>query len=179
MKTSVILTPENIRMELLTADERKRFYEFYQKEILPLEEFRKNSSDKELYDNAIQLKEQQMYREILSVTRPRMNTEDKLGNPILSTDEDIHRREACETQKERDTLNQTQLDRITDIHIFVGGDGYYRIKCSIDGEKQLSERYPDIQRMLVRQGKDIRMVVAEIYEDKLLATREQSQGMKR
>ena len=391
MKTPVILTTDDIRPELLMPEERKRFYEFYQKEIVPLEEFRKASLDKELYDNAIQVKEQEMYRKILSLTRPRMNTVDKLGRRILTPDEYIQRREACATQKERDTLNQTivstvtlgskqdarkvaidasltgyieslnaggyvtgqscsgiladhpneryvqdaedgryingecimfnkqgssayltfwkpeaqgvqtnteeqiedirriataqgwivedtqvfyqpsiclrlprtydgssrqeifdeakaiteelhpglynldfmnwlekrspiivqvekdhggvvmwsdemimqrwqklaqslvqvqeqreqrdclmnQIDRISDVHVFVGGDGYYRIKCCIDGQKQLSERYPDYQRMQVRQGKDIKLVAAEIYEDKLLAARGQLQGLKR
>lgn len=71
-----------------------------------------------------------------------------------------------------------QLDRISDVQVFVGGDGYYRIKCSIDGQKQLSERYSDAQRMLVRQGKDIKLVAAEIYEDRLLNERGQARQMK-
>ena len=107
MKTPVILTAANIRMELLTADERQRFDDFRQKEIAPFEELRKSSLDKELYHDIIQQKEQQLYREVLSVTRPRMNTVDKLGKPILSPDEYIDRRDACTTQKERDDLNQT------------------------------------------------------------------------
>ena len=59
MKTPVILTAANIRMELLTADERQRFYDFRQKEIAPLEELRKSSLDKELYDDIIQQKSMQ------------------------------------------------------------------------------------------------------------------------
>ena len=74
MKIPVILTAANIRMELLTADERQRFDDFRQKEIAPLEELRKSSLDKELYDDIIQQKEQQLYREVLSVTRPRMKS---------------------------------------------------------------------------------------------------------
>ena len=97
----------------MLPEERIRFHEFYEKEILPLEEFRKEFSDKVLYDNAIRTKEQQMYREKMSMTRPQMNTVDKLGRPILTPDEYIRRREACATQKERDTLNQTIVSTVT------------------------------------------------------------------
>lgn len=54
-----------------------------------------------------------MYREKMSMTRPQMNTVDKLGRPILTPDEYIRRREACATQKERDTLNQTIVSTVT------------------------------------------------------------------
>ena len=59
------------------------------------------------------------------------------------------------------------LARITDVTIFVGGDGYWRIRCRIDGVRQMSERVADQEMKAVNAGADPRVLAAEKYMDVL------------
>lgn len=56
------------------------------------------------------------------------------------------------------------LKRITGATLFVGGDGYGRIRCCIDGVRQLSERVADHEMMAVSRGLDPRELAARKYE---------------
>lgn len=75
-----------------------------------------------------------------------------------------------QAQKQRENM-----DRISDVHIFVGGDGYWRIKCRIDGQNQLSERLSDYKLSQINNGTlDMKRAAVEIYEDTLEAIQRQA-----
>lgn len=89
------------------------------------------------------------------------------GGVVLWTDNMIHQRweklaqGLVQAHKQRENMA-----RISDEHIFVGGDGYWRIKCKIDGQNQLSERLPDYKLSQIDKGTlDLKRAAAEIYED--------------
>ena len=72
-----------------------------------------------------------------------------------------------------------QAEHISDVHVFLGGDGAYRIRCSIDGVRQLSERLTQWQLDRLNQGVDKRLVAADVYSHVFDTQQEQSKGLKR
>lgn len=78
----------------------------------------------------------------------------------------------------REEQVQKDMERISDINIFVGGDGYWRIRCKIDGVQQMSERVSDHQMGLVEKV-GAAAVAADVYSIKLRETIEQDSGRKR
>lgn len=98
------------------------------------------------------------------------------GGVVLWTDNMILQRweklaqGLVQAQKQRENMA-----RISDEHIFVGGDGYWRIKCRIDGQNQLSERLSDYKLSQINKGSlDMKRAAAEIYEDTLDAIQHQA-----
>lgn len=85
---------------------------------------------------------------------------------------------AC--RQRRETENAEAVGRISDVTVYMGGDGYYRIKCSIDGESRMSERLSDIELAAISKGECPEAVAARVYSSVLAESKEeQSKGMKR
>lgn len=86
-------------------------------------------------------------------------------------------RQLVSEEKER---QEKLLARITDVTIFPGGDGYWRIKCKIDGKSQLSERIADHEMKAIDNGTPAKVFAAQKYEDVLNAPHEElPKGIKR
>lgn len=101
------------------------------------------------------------------------------GGVVRWTDDMIRQR----WQKLTQSLVQAQrerlgIDRISDVRIYVGGDGHWRIKCRIDGEDMLSEHFSDAMMMLKNKGVDVKILAARCYENQLQPQREQDKGLK-
>ena len=71
------------------------------------------------------------------------------------------------------------LQRISDVRIYVGGDGHWRIKCRIDGEDMLSEHFSDAYMSLLDKGADKTELAAKCYEQQLKNMQKQENGLKR
>ena len=80
-------------------------------------------------------------------------------------------------EKER---QERMFARITDVTIFPGGDGYWRIKCKIDGRSRMSERIADHEMKAINNGTPAKVFAAQKYEEVLNAPHEELQkGIKR
>ena len=100
------------------------------------------------------------------------------GGAVRWTDDMVKQR----WQKLTQSLVQAQrerlgLDRISDVHIYLGGDGHRRIKCRIDGVDMLSEHFSDAAMTMLNKGADIKILAARCYEDQLRP--QQDKGLKR
>lgn len=109
-------------------------------------------------------------------TPNEMEVEKWHGGVVLWTDDMILQRwqklaqGLVQAQKQRENMA-----RISDEHIFVGGDGYWRIKCKIDGQNQLSERLPDCKLSQINKGTlDLKRAAAEIYADTIETLQQQA-----
>ena len=118
-----------------------------------------------------------------------MEVENEHGGVVRWTDELLSRQwekltAALEMHREQrkvaERKEQLQKDmaRISDIVIYVGGDGYWRMRCKIDGVQQLSERVSDHQMGLVEKV-GAAAVAADVYSIKLRGTIGQDSGRKR
>lgn len=100
------------------------------------------------------------------------------GGVVRWTDDMIKQR----WQKLTHSLVQAQrerlgLNRISDVRVYLGGDGHRRIKCRIDGQDMLSEHFSDAAMTMLNKGVDIKILAARCYEDQLQA--KQDRGLKR
>jgi len=71
------------------------------------------------------------------------------------------------------------MQRISDVRTYLGGDGHWRIKCRIDGVNQLSEHFSDAAMTALNRGEDIKKLAADIYRSALDASLQQDRGIKR
>lgn len=71
------------------------------------------------------------------------------------------------------------MQRISDVRTYLGGDGHWRIKCRIDGVDQLSEHFSDAAMTALNRGEDIKKLAADIYRSALDASLQQDRGIKR
>ena len=70
------------------------------------------------------------------------------------------------------------MERISDVRIYVGGDGYHRIKCRIDGVDMLSERFSDVNIDLLNKGTDEKELAYRCYKE-YFQQEQQSKSLKR
>ena len=71
-----------------------------------------------------------------------------------------HRLTVAQEQERQEQL----FARITDVTVFMGGDGYWRIKCRIDGIPQMSERMADHEMTAISKGTSAKVFAAQKYE---------------
>lgn len=82
--------------------------------------------------------------------------------------------------KDENERQEQLFARITDVTIFTGGDGYWRIKCKIDGKSQISERMADHEMKAINKGTPAKVFAVQKYEDILNAPQEDlDKGLKR
>lgn len=108
MKKEVVLTAADVHQDKLTSDERNYFKLKYQTKIDALKEMGETFPVKKEYcsDNIKHL-QQQMYREMLELTRPRINRNDVRGNRILSPEEYLKKLQEAKTPQEKEELKKT------------------------------------------------------------------------
>ena len=104
---TITLEPEDIRFDLLTEDEKIHFHQVYQKEINTLKELGSAFGSSDKLNEGIDRLTQEMYRDMLTLTRPRMNDLDSDGCPILSPDDFLQKLQVAQTAEERERLKQT------------------------------------------------------------------------
>lgn len=71
------------------------------------------------------------------------------------------------------------IERISDVRIYMGGDGQHRIKCRIDGEDMLSEHFSDANMALLNKGTDEKLLAYRCYADRFQNGPEWSKFFKR
>ena len=113
MKKQVILTAKDVHSDKLTAHERNYFSLKYQTNIDALKEMREIYPEKKRYCNDnIKFLQQEMYREMLEMTRPRINRKDVKGNPILTPDMYLKKLAEVKTPEEKEELDRTHVSKV-------------------------------------------------------------------
>ena len=92
---TITLEPEDVRLDLLTEDEKIHFHQEYQKEIITLKGLGSTFGTTERLNEEIDRLTQEMYRDMLTLTRPRMNDLDSNGHPILSPEDFLQKLQAA------------------------------------------------------------------------------------